>query len=59
MTITDRNIYAQVSIATEASEGSYDVDAITAAIVQRYGLVDIGTIEHDAFWALVAEHAND
>ncbi len=57
MTITDRDIRDQVQHATDASEGTYDVGAITRAIVQRWGRVDINDIDHDTFWALVGEHA--
>jgi hypothetical protein len=59
MAITDRDIYAQVSIAIDASEGTYDVDGITRAIVVRYGLFNIDSIDHDEFWALVGQHATD
>lgn len=57
MTTTDRDIRDQVQHAVDASEGTYDVPAITEAIVARWGRVDIDTIDHDEFWALVGEHA--
>lgn len=59
MTITDRDIRDQVQQATEASEGSYDADAIVREIVQRYGLVSIDTIDHDEFWAIVGQYPTD
>lgn len=59
MTITDRDIEDQVQQATDASEGTYDVEGIVLAIVAHYGLVDINTIDHDEFWALVGQHATD
>ncbi|SRR6266566_2339860 len=59
MTTTDRDIRDQVQRAVDASEGTYDVDAIIRDIVQRYGLVDVDTIDHDEFRALVAEHVID
>lgn len=52
MTTTDRDIRAQVQQAVDAS-------AITEAIVRRYGLVDIDSIDHDEFWSLVDQHATD
>lgn len=55
--ITSTDILRQVAQAVEAgpSEG-IDVDAIVTEIVQTYGLVDIDTIDTDAFWAIVARH---
>jgi hypothetical protein len=59
MAITDRDIHAQVSIAIDASEGTYDVDGITRAIVVRYGLFNIDSIDHDEFWGIVNAYAID
>lgn len=60
MTITDRDIRDRVQRAIDWDcEGTYDVPAITAAIVRTYGLVDIDSIDHDAFWTLVGEHTTD
>lgn len=56
--ITDRDIRDQVQQATDACEGTYDVPAITSAIVARYGLVDIESIDHDEFWAIVSEQCS-
>jgi hypothetical protein len=56
MTLTDRDIRDQVQQACDASVGTYDVSAITRAIVDRYGLVDIDTIDDDEFWSLVMAH---
>lgn len=59
MTITDRDMLDQVQQATDASEGDYDNDAIVRELIQTYGRVDTGTIEHDEFWAIVLRHATD
>jgi hypothetical protein len=58
--ITDRDVAFQVEQAlppkgTPEREG-IDTDAIVAAIIDGYGLVDIDTINGDEFWALVREH---
>lgn len=53
MTTTDRDIRDQVQQAVDASEGTYDVDAIVREIVQRHGLVSIDHIDHIEFWAIV------
>jgi hypothetical protein len=55
--ITATDITYQVRQATDASEGTYDVDAIVAEIVQTYGRVDVDTIDHDEFWTIVLRHA--
>lgn len=57
MTITSRDVTDQVKIATDASDGEYDVSAITAEIIERYGAVDVDTIDSDEFWAIVGRHA--
>lgn len=59
MTFTSRDLRDQVTTATEASDGTYDVDAIVEEIVERHGAVDVDTLEHDEFWAIVAKHAVD
>lgn len=48
-----------VQLAIDAIDGDYDVDAITNLLIQRHGLVDVDSIDHDEFWALVADHATD
>jgi hypothetical protein len=57
MTFTSRDLRDQIVIATDASDGTYDVDAITEEIVAQYGAVDIDTIETGDFWAIVGKHA--
>jgi hypothetical protein len=57
MTFTARDLRDQIIRATDASDGDYDVDAITEDITAKYGAVDIDTIDTDDFWAIVAEHA--
>ena len=55
-TITDRDMLDQVRRATDASDGVYDNIVIVDEIRAAFGLVDIDTIDHDAFWSIVARH---
>lgn len=57
MTFTSRDLRDQVTIATQASDGDYDVDAIVEAIIERHGAVDIDTLDSDEFWGIVMDHA--
>lgn len=57
MTFTSSNLRDQIVTATDASDGEYDIDAITAAIIEKHGAVDIDTIDTDEFWAIVGQHA--
>lgn len=59
-TITDRDVRAQVEAAVTANgfrlaEG-IDVDAVTAEVIERRGLVNIDEIGHDIFWDIVWRH---
>lgn len=56
MTITIREMRDQVRIATDASDGTYDVDAIADELDAQFGLCDIDDIPADAFWAIVLAH---
>lgn len=60
MTITDRDIRRQVASAVGANgsdlAAGIDIDGITAEIQAAYGLIDIETIDHDTFWAIVERH---
>ena len=54
--ITDHDMRNQVA-ETLGSEGAdFDVPAIVDELQREYGTVHIDTIEHDAFWAIVAKH---
>lgn len=57
MTITIREMRDQVRHVTDASDGTYDVDAITDELDEQFGLVDIDAIPSDAFWTIVLAHA--
>lgn len=57
MTFTSRDLRDQIVTATDASDGEYDVDAIVEDIVEKYGAVDIDTIDTDEFWQIVGKHA--
>jgi hypothetical protein len=59
MTITSRDVTDQVTIATDASDGEYDVSAIVAEIIEKHGAVDIETLDGDEFWAIVGKHCKD
>jgi len=52
-------MHRAVFTATDDKEQHYDVDAITAVLVERYGLVDIDSIDHDEFWSVVMDHSTD
>lgn len=56
--ITSADIARQVRTAIEASYGAdtIDIDGIVGEIITTHGLVDIDTIDHDTFWAIVAAH---
>lgn len=54
--ITDQDIAQQVSQALAPELSDFDLDAIVSEIQATYGLVDIDTIPHDDFWALVERH---
>ena len=55
--ITSTDVRAQVVIATDASDGEYDVDAITAEIIERHGPVDVNALDSEEFWTVVGKHA--
>jgi hypothetical protein len=57
-TITRDDVHRQVATALGASTVRIPVahvDEITEEVVERFGLVDIDTIEHDAFWHLAVD----
>jgi hypothetical protein len=56
MTFTDRDLRDQVRTATDASDGTYDVDAIVADIVERHGAVPVDDLDSDEFWGIVLQH---
>lgn len=57
MTFTSSDLRDQVTRATEASDGEYDVDAIVAEIIERHGAVPVDDIETGEFWEIVGRHA--
>ena len=57
MTITDRDIATQVTESLTDHADSHDVDGIVRDIIDRYGRVNIDTIDHDDYWTLVETHA--
>ncbi|WP_060888081.1 hypothetical protein [Streptomyces caniscabiei] len=59
MTFTSRDLRDQIVTATDASDGEYDVDAITEEIIEQHGAVDIDTLDTDEFWAIVGKHGTD
>lgn len=57
MTFTASDLRDQIVRATDASDGEYDIDAITEEILKAHGAVDIDSIDTDEFWATVGKHA--
>jgi hypothetical protein len=57
MTFTSRDLTDQVTRATDAADGEYDVPAIVEQIIETHGAVDIDTLDGDEFWAIVGSHA--
>jgi hypothetical protein len=60
MSITDNDVRRQVEAAlgpegTPEREG-INVDGVVREIVDRFGLVDIDSIDADEFWGIVAAH---
>ncbi|HEY9370203.1 hypothetical protein [Streptomyces sp.] len=58
-TFTSRDLRDQVVTYTDASDGEYDVDAITEEIVERHGAVPVDDIDSDEFAEIVVRHATD
>lgn len=54
--ITRATMLEQVTAATDASEGEYDVEAITDALITQHGHADIDDIPADSFWATITAH---
>lgn len=59
MTFTDRDLRDQILTATHASDGTYDVDAILAEIIEKHGAVDVEGIDTGEFWTIVGKHYTD
>ena len=57
--MTDTEMRNQIKTATDASDGTYDVDAILADLQDQFGTVDIDTIPADDFWTVVLAHADE
>ncbi len=57
MTFTARDLHDQIVTATNASDGKYDVDAITEEIISKYGAVNVDTIDSTEFWQIVGKHS--
>lgn len=58
-TITSTDIRYQVRTAVEAAGDEahgIDIEGIVDEIVLVHGLVDVDSIDHDTFWAIVARH---
>lgn len=56
--ITDRDITDQVALTIQGTDNveTIDVVGIVREIIATYGLGDIGDIEDDEYWAIVARH---
>lgn len=57
MTFTSNDLRTQIVHATNASDGTYNVDAILEEILDKHGAVDIETLDTDEFWTIVGKHA--
>jgi len=55
--ITDRDMRTQVIAALDGRDAEFDVYAIVEDIHERYGLIDVETVDHDVFWLIVGRHA--
>lgn len=56
---TSRDLTDQVTHAADAVDGTHDVPAIVAEIIERWGTVDIETLDHEEFWAVMGKHATN
>jgi hypothetical protein len=59
--VTYRDMADHVDQALDAGHGGGDFDrgardAIVQDLIERYGLVDLDSIPHDEFWAIVEKH---
>lgn len=55
--ITSSEMRDQIRTATDASDGTYDIDAILADLQNAHGTVDIDAIAPEDFWTVVLAHA--
>lgn len=55
-TVTDRDMRDQVRLSLGSDVADYDVHAIVEELQASFGTVSTETIEHDAYWAIVAGH---
>lgn len=55
-TFDSNDLRDQVTAYTEASDGEYDVDAITEEIVKRHGAVRVDDIDSGEFAEIVMRH---
>ena len=56
MTITDSDITTAVAATLGEHADAHDVDAIVRDIINRYGRINVDTIDHDEYWTLVEAH---
>lgn len=59
MDITSREIARQVREAIDTFADEFNIDAITATIIDRYGLINVDTISEPDFWEIVSENLLD
>lgn len=59
MTFTSRDLRDEVVRACDASDGTYDVDAIVAEILERYDARSVDSLPTEEFWEIVGSHATD
>lgn len=49
--------FVNATLGTDADD--FDVEAIVDDLQARYGTVDLDTIDDEAFWTVVQQHAKD
>ncbi len=54
--ITSEDIVRQVRQSLPGVDQDYDVIEIAVQIIMRFGRVDIDAIDHDVYWAIVADN---
>lgn len=54
--ITDRTMKVQVSKTLGAEGFRFDLVAIVDEIKKKFGLIDIGDVPNEKYWAIVEKH---
>jgi hypothetical protein len=57
MTFTDQDMRTQVTATLDGTDGEHDVNAIVDEIQAKFGTVDVGSVDVEVYWDIVAQHA--